>query len=29
MIATNLDDVYADYVFQVKPIPETSNTDTA
>ena len=26
---TNLDGVYADYVFQVTPIPETSNTDTA
>lgn len=26
---TNLDGVYADYVFQVKPIPETGKTDTA
>ncbi|WP_336364883.1 hypothetical protein [Halalkalicoccus salilacus] len=26
---TNLDGVYADYVFQVTPLLETSNTDTA
>lgn len=26
---TNLDSVYADYVFRVEPISETDNTDTA